>query len=244
LLGAPFLFRWMGGRDEMLSDALAYANVALGGAVVICVSNLLGNAVRGTGNMSFPAAVLIGCVVVHIGGRYAGAHPTVGRLQDHHHPGKRQRGAGERIGSNPPEKESIERDHPCECEQVENVRSRKVQKCGKDRTLQQQLCPRRGEIITLRSLINAPPPKGAELALRAARGGQVGRFNPMGASLSETGQRWLGRIILQGIISGAGHRFSYKLAIWTSFSACRTRPAATSGRSCLQELRAYRGRLF
>jgi hypothetical protein len=25
----------------MLSDALAYANVALGGAVVICVSNLL-----------------------------------------------------------------------------------------------------------------------------------------------------------------------------------------------------------
>ena len=34
LLGAPFMFRWMGGRDEMLSDALAYANVALGGAVV------------------------------------------------------------------------------------------------------------------------------------------------------------------------------------------------------------------
>src|SRR6266853_1526146 len=66
LLGAPFLFRWMCGRDEMLSDALAYANVALGGAVCICVSNLLGNAVRGTGNMSFPAAVLIGCVVVHI----------------------------------------------------------------------------------------------------------------------------------------------------------------------------------
>src|SRR5713101_7169285 len=66
LLGAPFLFRWMSGRDEMLSDALAYANVALGGAVCICVSNLLGNAVRGTGNMSFPAAVLVGAVIVHI----------------------------------------------------------------------------------------------------------------------------------------------------------------------------------
>src|SRR6266851_4391524 len=37
LLGAPFMFRWMGGRDEMLSDALAYANVALGGAVSICL---------------------------------------------------------------------------------------------------------------------------------------------------------------------------------------------------------------
>jgi Na+-driven multidrug efflux pump len=38
----------------------------LGGAVVICMSNLLGNTVRGTGNMSFPAAVLICCVMVHI----------------------------------------------------------------------------------------------------------------------------------------------------------------------------------
>jgi len=66
LLGAPFLFQWMGGRDEMLSDALAYANVALGGAVCMCVLNLLGNAVRGTGNMTLPAAVLIGCVLGHI----------------------------------------------------------------------------------------------------------------------------------------------------------------------------------
>ncbi len=66
LLGAPFMFRWMGGRNEMLADALAYATVALGGAVCICVLNLLGNAVRGTGNMSLPASVLIGCVLVHI----------------------------------------------------------------------------------------------------------------------------------------------------------------------------------
>jgi putative MATE family efflux protein len=66
LLGAPFLFQWMGGRDEMLADGLSYANVALGGAVCICVLNLLGNAVRGTGNMSFPASVLVGCVLVHI----------------------------------------------------------------------------------------------------------------------------------------------------------------------------------
>jgi Na+-driven multidrug efflux pump len=66
LLGAPFLFRWMGGRDEMLADALDYANVALGGAVCICVLNLLGNAVRGTGNMSLPAVVLVGCVLAHV----------------------------------------------------------------------------------------------------------------------------------------------------------------------------------
>ena len=66
LLGAPFLFRWMGGRDEMLSDALAYANVALGGAVCICLLNLLGNTVRGTGNMTLPATVLLGSVLAHI----------------------------------------------------------------------------------------------------------------------------------------------------------------------------------
>ena len=66
LLASPVIFRWMGGRDEMLADALAYANVAFGGAVGICVLNLLGNAVRGTGNMSLHACVLVACVVVHI----------------------------------------------------------------------------------------------------------------------------------------------------------------------------------
>src|SRR5262245_30528121 len=52
LLAAPFIFGWMGGRDKMLMDALSYANVAFGGALCITVLNLLGNAVRGTGNMS------------------------------------------------------------------------------------------------------------------------------------------------------------------------------------------------
>jgi putative MATE family efflux protein len=66
LLAAPLLFAWMGARDRMLTDALAYADVAFGGAVCITVLNLLGNAVRGTGNMSLPAGVLVGCVIAHI----------------------------------------------------------------------------------------------------------------------------------------------------------------------------------
>src|SRR5216684_2465738 len=66
LLAAPFLFGWMGGRDKMLIDALSYANVAFGGAVCITVLNLLGNVVRGTGNMSLHAGVLVGCVIAHI----------------------------------------------------------------------------------------------------------------------------------------------------------------------------------
>jgi putative MATE family efflux protein len=66
LLGGPAIFREMGARKEMLADALAYSNVALGGAVCICVMNLLANAVRGTGNMSLPAFLLAGCVIAHI----------------------------------------------------------------------------------------------------------------------------------------------------------------------------------
>jgi len=66
LLAAPFIFQVMGGQGMMLTDALSYANVALGGAVCITVLNLLGNAVRGTGNMRLHASVLVGCVVAHI----------------------------------------------------------------------------------------------------------------------------------------------------------------------------------
>jgi putative MATE family efflux protein len=66
LLAGPFLFRWMGGQGEMLSAALAYSNIAFAGAISMCMLNLLGNAVRGTGNMSLPAAVLIGSVIGHV----------------------------------------------------------------------------------------------------------------------------------------------------------------------------------
>src|SRR5262245_24801059 len=59
LVGAPFLFRFMAADDEVLRAGMAYANVAFGGAVCLCVLNLLGNAVRGTGNMVLPASVII-----------------------------------------------------------------------------------------------------------------------------------------------------------------------------------------
>jgi Na+-driven multidrug efflux pump len=63
---APFVFRWMGGHGEMLSAALAYGQVTFSGAVTICMLNLLANAVRGTGNMSLPAAVIVGSVIAHV----------------------------------------------------------------------------------------------------------------------------------------------------------------------------------
>jgi putative MATE family efflux protein len=66
LLGAPFVFRWMGGHGEILSSALAYSNVAFSGAVSICMLSLLGSVVRGTGNMGLPAAVIVGSVIAHV----------------------------------------------------------------------------------------------------------------------------------------------------------------------------------
>jgi MATE family, multidrug efflux pump len=62
----PLMFRWMGGRGAMLQAALDYSTVVLGGAISICVLNILANVVRGTGNMAYPAAVLVGCVVAHV----------------------------------------------------------------------------------------------------------------------------------------------------------------------------------
>jgi len=66
LLGGRFLFRWMGGEGGTLAAALSYSNAAFSGAISICMLNLLGNAVRGTGNMALPAAVIIGSVLAHI----------------------------------------------------------------------------------------------------------------------------------------------------------------------------------
>ena len=66
LLSAPTLFRWMGGHGAMLTAALNYANVAFSAAISICFLNLLGSAVRGTGNMGLPATVIVAGVLGHI----------------------------------------------------------------------------------------------------------------------------------------------------------------------------------
>ena len=66
LLAAPHVFHLMGGQGEMLSAALSYSNVAFGGAVSIWMLNLLGGAVRGTGNMALPSAVIASSVLAHV----------------------------------------------------------------------------------------------------------------------------------------------------------------------------------
>lgn len=66
LAGGPLLYRAMGGRGEVLAAALAYSNVVFAGSLSVCALNILGNVVRGTGNMSFPATVIMGSVLGHI----------------------------------------------------------------------------------------------------------------------------------------------------------------------------------
>ena len=76
--------------------------------------------------------------------RDAGAHAAVGRLQDHHHPGKRQRGAGERIGADATEEKSVERDHAGERAQGEDVWRRQAQQRRQDPPFEQQFGARGG----------------------------------------------------------------------------------------------------
>jgi putative MATE family efflux protein len=66
LLAAPIVFRAMGGQGAVLSAAMDYASVAFCAAISICMLNLLGSAVRGTGNMGLPAGVIVGSVLGHI----------------------------------------------------------------------------------------------------------------------------------------------------------------------------------
>ncbi|MCU4178000.1 MATE family efflux transporter [Bosea sp. BH3] len=56
---APRLFTAMGGREGSLAAALLYANIVFAAAVPLWLFNSLAAVIRGTGNMVFPAAVIV-----------------------------------------------------------------------------------------------------------------------------------------------------------------------------------------
>jgi putative MATE family efflux protein len=66
LLAGPAIYRAMGGSGAILDAALAYSNPAFAGVVSIWMLNLLGNVVRGTGNMTLPAVVIVASVLGHV----------------------------------------------------------------------------------------------------------------------------------------------------------------------------------
>ena len=54
------IYQAMGARDGALVAALAYSNVIFAGAAAVWLFNTLASAVRGTGNMLLPAAIVLG----------------------------------------------------------------------------------------------------------------------------------------------------------------------------------------
>jgi hypothetical protein len=72
------------------------------------------------------------------GRRNAAAHAAVRRVHDQHHPGERQRHARQRICAEAAEEQAVKGDHAGERQQVQHVRCRDAQQCGKDRPFKQQ----------------------------------------------------------------------------------------------------------
>jgi putative MATE family efflux protein len=65
LSAGPLIYKAMGGRGAALEAALAYSTVVFSGAISVWLLNILGNVVRGTGNMALPAQVLLASVLGH-----------------------------------------------------------------------------------------------------------------------------------------------------------------------------------
>lgn len=75
----PSIYRLLGGRGEVLDEAVAYSSVLFLGALLIWLSNTLASVLRGTGNMRIPSLGIFGASVLQIllGGLLAlGAGPV------------------------------------------------------------------------------------------------------------------------------------------------------------------------
>lgn len=62
----PALFFVLGGRGDVLREALGYSTVLFAGAIVIWLFNTLASVIRGTGNMRVPSAALVGAALLQI----------------------------------------------------------------------------------------------------------------------------------------------------------------------------------
>lgn len=58
VLAVP-IFSWLGGEEEVLDGAVAYARIAFGGALAMWLANTFASVLRGSGNMLLPGVVLV-----------------------------------------------------------------------------------------------------------------------------------------------------------------------------------------
>jgi putative MATE family efflux protein len=85
LLFGPLLYRWLGGRDTVLSEAVRYSTVLFSGALLVWLSNTLASVLRGTGNMRVPSVTIVLAAVLQIAlggllGLGAGPVPSFGMV--------------------------------------------------------------------------------------------------------------------------------------------------------------------
>ncbi len=59
LLAGPLFYRWLGGRDAVLDEAVRYAAVLFSGALLVWLSNTLASVLRGSGNMRVPSVTIV-----------------------------------------------------------------------------------------------------------------------------------------------------------------------------------------
>lgn len=64
---APTIFSALGGKGEVLADAIEYSRAFFAGAVAVWLFNSLISIVRGSGNMRLPSATIIAVGVIQIG---------------------------------------------------------------------------------------------------------------------------------------------------------------------------------
>ena len=66
LLGGPLLYPAMGGNGPALEAALAYSTIIFAGAIFVWLVNAFASLLRGTGEMLFPAIVVVGGEFLHM----------------------------------------------------------------------------------------------------------------------------------------------------------------------------------
>jgi putative MATE family efflux protein len=62
----PLFYRWLGGRGDVLAEAVRFATVLFSGALLVWMMNTLASVLRGTGNMRVPSLGIAGAAVLQI----------------------------------------------------------------------------------------------------------------------------------------------------------------------------------
>ncbi|WP_430640159.1 MATE family efflux transporter [Bradyrhizobium cytisi] len=66
LIGGRQLLELLGGRGDVLAQAVAYSQVYFGGAVLTWLVNILAGVLRGTGNMKLPSLMIVNSAILQI----------------------------------------------------------------------------------------------------------------------------------------------------------------------------------